>query len=105
MQWRSLLVYGELGWVIERESYADEFLERLDKLIADCDANALANPSWLTERNPEVLRLVPDRIEDSQTASAAICRVPNRSVARDTLEAPGSPISNRGTLWLRQDLK
>ncbi len=61
-----LLVYGERGWAIERETYADELLERLDGLIADADNDALADLSWLTERNPEVLRLVMERIEDSQ---------------------------------------
>lgn len=61
-----LLVYGERGWTIERETYADELLERLDTLIADSDADALADLSWLTERNPEVLRLMITRIEDSK---------------------------------------
>jgi hypothetical protein len=61
-----LLVYGERGWAIERETYADEFFERLDGLIADADNDALADLSWLTERNPEVLRLVITRIEDSK---------------------------------------
>ena len=61
-----MLVDGERGWAIERETYADELLERLDTLIADSDADALADLSWLTERNPEVLRLMITRIEDSQ---------------------------------------
>ncbi len=61
-----LLVYGERGWAIERETYADELLERLDTVIADSDVDALADLTWLTERNPEVLRLVITRIEDSQ---------------------------------------
>ena len=61
-----LLVYGERGWAIERETYAEESLERLDGLIADADNDALADLSWLTERNPEVLRLVIERIEDLQ---------------------------------------
>ncbi len=61
-----LLVYGERGWAIERETYADELLERLDGLIADTDAPA--DLSWLTERNPEALRLMITRIEDSQDA-------------------------------------
>ncbi len=61
-----LLVYGERGWVIERETYADELLERLDGLIADADNDAPADLSWLTERNPDVLRLMITRIEDSK---------------------------------------
>ncbi len=61
-----LLVYGERGWVIERETYADELLERLDGLIADADNGAPADLSWLTERNPDVLRLMITRIEDSK---------------------------------------
>ncbi len=61
-----LLVYGERGWAIERETYADELLERLDGLIADADNDAPADLSWLTERNPDVLRLMITRIEDSK---------------------------------------
>ena len=61
-----LLVYGERGWAIERETYADELLERLDGLIADADNDATADLSWLTERNPDVLRLMIKRIEDSK---------------------------------------
>ncbi len=40
-----LLVYGERGWAIERETYADELLERLDGLIADADNAATADLS------------------------------------------------------------
>lgn len=58
-----LLVYGKRGWTIERETYADELFQRLDELIADGDA--LADLSWLTEKNPQVLWLVLERIEDS----------------------------------------
>ena len=58
-----LLVYGKRGWAIERETYADELLGRLDTLIADGDA--FADLTWLTERNPEVLRLILERIEIS----------------------------------------
>ncbi len=61
-----LLVYGERGWAIERETYADELLERLDRLIADADNDALADLTWLTERNPDVLGLVIKRIGDSK---------------------------------------
>ncbi len=61
-----LLVYGERGWAIERETYADELLERLDGLIADAGNDATADLSWLTERNPDVLRLMIKRIEDSK---------------------------------------
>ena len=60
-----LLICGERGWAIERETYADELLEHLDKLIADSDATALADLSWLTEKNPQVLQLVLERITDS----------------------------------------
>lgn len=70
------MVYGERGWAIERETYADEFLGRLDRLIADSDSNAFADPSWLMERNLEALRLVLHRIEDLQAASAASGRIP-----------------------------
>ena len=61
--------------MIERETYADEFLGRLDRLIAVSYANAFADPGWLIGRNSEGLRLVPDRIENSQAASAAFVRL------------------------------
>jgi len=59
-----LLVYGERGWAIERQTYTDELLEKLDRVLADTDA--LVDLSWLTGKNPEVLRLVLKRIEDSK---------------------------------------
>ncbi len=40
-----LLVDGERGWTIERETYADELLEHLDRLIADADNAATADLS------------------------------------------------------------
>ncbi len=64
-----LLVYGERGWAIERETYADELLERLDGLIADADNDAPADLSWLTEKDPQVLRAILERIEASKDSS------------------------------------
>ncbi|MEN8261716.1 MAG: RQC-minor-1 family DNA-binding protein [Pseudomonadota bacterium] len=61
-----LLVYGERGWAIERETYADELLEKLEKLLGD--DHATIDLSWLTDSNPEVLRLVLGRIADSHDA-------------------------------------
>lgn len=58
-----LLVYTSLGWAIERETYADELLARLDRCMED--DNADHDLSWLTEKNPRVLELVLDRIAES----------------------------------------
>ena len=58
-----LLVYTNRGWEIERETYADELLEGIDRLLAEGDA--LQDLRWLTERNPEVLQLVLEKIADT----------------------------------------
>ncbi|MCH7834289.1 MAG: RQC domain protein [Proteobacteria bacterium] len=58
-----LLVYTSLGWAIERETYADELLARLDRCMED--DNADHDLSWLTEKNPRVLELVLERIAES----------------------------------------
>ncbi len=58
-----LLVYAPRGWEIERETYADEMLEFMSRLLAD--GNGAQDLSWLTERNPEVLQLVLDKIADT----------------------------------------
>jgi superfamily II DNA helicase RecQ len=58
-----LLVYTNRGWEIERETYADELLEGIDRLLAEGDA--MQDLSWLTERNPEVLQLVLEKIADT----------------------------------------
>jgi superfamily II DNA helicase RecQ len=58
-----LLVYTKRGWEIERETYADELLKGIDRLLAEGDA--LQDLRWLTERNPEVLQLVLEKIADT----------------------------------------
>ena len=58
-----LLVYTSLGWTIERETYADELLARLDRCMED--DNVDHDLSWLTEKNPGVLELVLERIAES----------------------------------------
>ena len=55
-----ILVYTKRGWAIERETYADELLERMNRLLADGDP--MQDLRWLTERNPEVLQLIVDKI-------------------------------------------
>ena len=55
-----LLVYAPRGWEIERETYADELLDGINRLLAE--DNALQDLSWLTEKNPEVLKLVLGKI-------------------------------------------
>lgn len=61
-----LLVYAPRGWEIERETYADELLDGINRILAD--SNASQDLSWLTEKNPEVLKLVLWKIEDTSDA-------------------------------------
>ncbi|MDZ7644051.1 MAG: RQC-minor-1 family DNA-binding protein [Woeseiaceae bacterium] len=58
-----LLVYTARGWAIEKEIYAAELLERLDQAIEQ--ATDTGDVSWLSERHPEVLTLVANRIGQS----------------------------------------
>ena len=58
-----LLVYTKRGWEIERETYANELLGRLDQLVAESDA--VGDITWLTEKNPEVLQLILEKIADT----------------------------------------
>jgi superfamily II DNA helicase RecQ len=58
-----LLKYTALGWAIEREIYAAELLGRLDREI---EQGAQARDiGWLSERHPQVLELVVERISGS----------------------------------------
>lgn len=58
-----LLKYTDAGWAIERQVYARELLDRVDREIEQgTDARDIA---WLNERNPEVLVLVTERIAQS----------------------------------------
>lgn len=61
-----LLVYAPRGWEIERETYADELLEGINRLLAG--DKALQDLSWLTEKNPEVLKFVLGKIADTSDA-------------------------------------
>lgn len=58
-----LLVYTKRGWEIERETYADELLEKIDQMAAG--DNALQNLSWLTGKHPEVLQRILEKIGSS----------------------------------------
>ena len=58
-----VLVYTNSGWAIERETYADELLDGVKRLIAD--GNESQDLGWLTRKNPEVLHLILDKIADS----------------------------------------
>ena len=57
-----LLVYSDRGWAIEKETYADELLERLDPMLEAGDS--LRDLEWLTERNPKVLTRVLEKIAE-----------------------------------------
>jgi superfamily II DNA helicase RecQ len=58
-----LLKYTSMGWAIERDIYAAELLERLDREIAQGIETRDVN--WLSERHPQVLELVAERIGKS----------------------------------------
>lgn len=58
-----LLKYTDAGWAIERDVYATELLGRLDREIEQgIDASDIA---WLSERHPQVLELVIERVARS----------------------------------------
>ncbi len=58
-----LLKYTNVGWAIERDIYAGELPDRLDREIEhNTDTSDI---SWLSERNPQVLELVAERITRS----------------------------------------
>lgn len=58
-----LLRYTARGWALEREIYADELLERLDREIER--QAGFGDIRWLNERHPQVLELVAARIAES----------------------------------------
>jgi len=59
-----LLIYRSRGWAIERETYANELMEYINKWLA----NPATTPDigWLNNKHHEVLFLLLDRIEASQ---------------------------------------
>ena len=61
-----LLVYTNRGWEIERETYADELLEKINQMPAG--DNALQDLSWLTGNHPEVLQLILEKIGNTGDA-------------------------------------
>ncbi len=58
-----LLAYTKRGWEIERVTYADELFNRLEQLIAE--TTSVGDLTWLTEKTPEVLQLVLEKIADT----------------------------------------
>jgi superfamily II DNA helicase RecQ len=58
-----LLKYTALGWAIERDIYAAELLGRLDREIEQ--GVQARDIRWLSERHPQVLELVMERISRS----------------------------------------
>jgi hypothetical protein len=55
-----VLVYTSSGWDIEKDIYADELIEKLDRKIYE--RTELEDIAWLSERHPQVLDLVAERI-------------------------------------------
>ncbi len=58
-----LLKYTALGWAIERDIYAAELLGRLDRQIEQ--GAQTRDIVWISERHPQVLELVVERISRS----------------------------------------
>ena len=59
-----LLIYRPRGWAIERETYANELMEYINKWLAS--PASIPDLGWLNNKNREVLFLLLDRIEASQ---------------------------------------
>lgn len=55
-----VLVYTSSGWEIEKDIYADELIEKLGRKIDE--RTELDDVTWLSERHPQVLELVAERI-------------------------------------------
>ena len=87
-----LLVYSDRGWAIERETYADELLERLDRLLAAGDARLELD--WLTEMNPDVLKRVLENIGQR-----------NEAKYLPVLKRWQKKASRRTGLWIREAIR
>ena len=87
-----LLVYSDRGWAIERETYADELLERLDRLLAAGDARLELD--WLTEMNPDVLKRVLEIIGQRNDAKYL-----------PALKRWQKKASRRTGLWIREAIR
>lgn len=59
-----LLIYRPRGWAIERETYANELMERINMWLAS--PATTPDIGWLNNKNREVLFLLLDRIEASK---------------------------------------
>lgn len=59
-----LLKYTAAGWAIERVTFADELLDRLDQEIKQ--NSQIGDIRWLSERHPQVLELIAERIARSR---------------------------------------
>ena len=87
-----LLVYSDRGWAIERETYADELLERLDRLLATGEARLELD--WLTEMNPDVLKRVLEIIGQRNDAKYL-----------PALKRWQKKASRRTGLWIREAIR
>jgi hypothetical protein len=59
-----LLKYTSIGWAIERDIYAAELLDRMNREIKQNTSSG--DIRWLSERHPQVLELVVERIAESR---------------------------------------
>ena len=63
-----LLVYTRRGWAIERETYTDELMDRIDALLAETTAS---DTGWLKDTHHEVRNLLLERIGASHDTKYA----------------------------------
>ena len=56
-----LLVYSELGWEIEKETYADELLRGFDEMLAS--GKCPFDMSYLKDRDRGMILLLLDKVE------------------------------------------
>lgn len=59
-----LIVYTNKGWEIERETYATELLQGIDKLIASDELQL--DMTYLKDRNRDIIMLLLDKIQASE---------------------------------------
>jgi len=59
-----LLIYRPRGWAIERDTYANELMEHINKWLSS--PASTPDFGWLNNKNHEVLFLLLDHIEASQ---------------------------------------
>ena len=68
-----VLVYTEKGWEIEKETYAEELLEKLKALLNGMDYTFVKQ---LKDRDREMILLLLEKIKQPATAASSPCCTP-----------------------------